>query len=459
MESVPKNALILAADDDVGLLMSVKLGLMSAGLPEPALVSAGNRVIDLVRKNRFRLVLLDLLLPDADGLNVLGRLKEEFPEVECVIITGMDEAGSAVQAMKYGAYDYLVKPLDWDRLIIVVSHALERYSLRSGLDLYRKSQTFAGLKNPGAFAEMAAEDEKMALVFHQAEMAAPTDYNLLITGETGTGKEMLAGIIHRLSPRSSGPFVGVNMASIAKTLFEKDFFGHAKGAFTGAVGEQKGFFESAQGGTLFLDEVAELDLDLQPKLLRVIQEKELYRLGSTAAGKTDVRIIASSNQDLRKQVNEGRFRSDLFHRLNMFHIHIPPLRERKQDISLLARHFLKISARQTGKNIEILAPDLTERLLDYPFPGNVRELANIIRSAVIMEKGPVLSLAAAADFPPFSAALPNESRPPAALAEMERRHILEVLEAAGGNKTQAAKILDIGLRTLQRKLQHYSTSK
>jgi len=457
MESIPENALILAVDDDVGLLKSVKFGLISAGLPEPALASEGRKVIDLLRKHPFRLVLLDLIMPDSDGLAVLKQLKEEFPEVECVIITGVDEAGSAVQAMKYGAYDYLVKPLDWERLIIVVNHALERYSLRSGLDLYQKSQSLAGLKNPEAFAEMAAEDEKMALIFHQAEMIAPTDYNLLITGETGTGKEMLARIIHRLSPRSSGPFTGVNLASFAKTLFENDFFGHAKGAFTGALSNKKGFFEAAQGGTLFLDEVSELDLDLQPKLLRVIQEKQLYRLGSTNPGQTDVRIMASSNQDLQKQVNEGRFRSDLFHRLNMFHIHIPPLRERKKDIPLLARHFLKIFAGQNNKDIKDLSPELTERLLNYPFPGNVRELANIIRSAVIMEKGTVLSLAAAR-FLSSGEPSPHENGQPATLAEVEKRHILKVLEAVGGNRTKAAKILDIGLRTLQRKLQQCSTS-
>lgn len=456
MEYLPESRTpILVVDDDVGLLLSVKATLASAGMPEPALVSDSRRVMDLLRKHSFRLVLLDLIMPHLSGMELLRELKEEFPDIECVIITAIDEVSFAIEAMRFGAFDYLVKPLDSERLIIALNNALERHHLRQGLALLERSQSFADLKHPEAFKEMVVEDEAMARVFHQAETAGASDYNLLITGETGTGKEMLARIIHGLSHRSRGPFVGVNMASFSRSLFEDDFFGHAKGAYTGAFSEKKGFFEAAQGGTLFLDEIAELERDLQPKLLRVIQERELYRLGSTKVGKLDLRLITSSNRDIKKEVRQGHFRDDLFYRLNTFHIHIPPLRERKRDILPLARHFLRIHARQNNKQINVLAPDLADGLLQYPFPGNVRELENIIAAAVLAEKGKVLTLSSVQDLHPASEPDPSRTEEPLSLAEVEKRHILRVLQAAGGNRTRAAKLLGIGLRTLQRKLKAY----
>ncbi len=337
MESIPdSNPQILVVDDDVGLLSSIEAALVSAGMPEPALVSDSRRVMELVRKHRFHLILLDLIMPHMSGMEVLKQLKEEFPDIECLIITAVDDVSTAVQAIKLGAYDYLVKPLDKEKMIITVNRALERYILRHGLVPIERRQTFSDLKHRSAFRDMVSEDDNMARVFHLAETAAVSDYNLVITGETGTGKGMLTKIIHGLSHRSKGPFVSVNMAASSRTLFEDEFFGHAKGAFTGAHAERKGFFEAAQGGTLFLDEITELDLELQVKLLRVIEEKELYRLGTTEAQKTDVRIIAATNRDIKKEIDNQRFRDDLFYRLNMFHINIPPLRERTKDIPVLA---------------------------------------------------------------------------------------------------------------------------
>ena len=455
MQSIPKNTPILVVDDDNGLLMSIKAILTSAGMPEPALVSDSRRVMELVREHRFHLVLLDLIMPHMNGIEVLRQLKEEFPGTECVIITAVDEVSSAVQAMQYGAYDYLVKPLQAEKLIIVINNAMERYDLRHRVAILENTPMFCDLGNPSAFKGMVAEDELMARVFHQAETLALTDYNLLITGETGVGKEMLARIVHSLSHRSGGPFVPVNMGAFSKTLFEDELFGHAKGAFTGATVERKGFFEEAQGGTLFLDEITELETDLQSKLLRVIEERELYRLGSTDIRDVDVRIISATNRNIRKEVDKGGFRNDLYYRLKVCHINLPPLRERKKDILPLAEHFLKYHAEKNKKKIRFLAPVLIDSLLHYPFPGNVRELENIISSAVVAEKGSVLTLSSARDLIPPSGPSPIETDGVLTLEEVEREHILRILTSTGGNRTRAAKILGIGLRTLQRKLRGF----
>jgi len=456
MESIPGSETpILVVDNDVGLLLSVKTILVSSGLPEPALVSDSRRVMDLVQKYHFHLVLLDLVMPHLDGMHVLQQLKEAFPDTECLVITATDEVSSAVQAMRFGAFDYLVKPLQHERLLISINNALERHSLRQRLSILQTSQSFSNLKTPSAFADMVAKDEGMAVVFHQTETAAPTEYNLVITGETGTGKEMLARIVHTLSHRSNGPFVAVNMAASSKTLFEDDFFGHTKGAYTGATTEKRGFFEMAQGGTLFMDEIAELAPDLQAKLLRVIEERELYQLGGTEAKNVDVRIVAATNRDIRKETEEGRFREDLFYRLNGFQIDVPPLRERKEDILPLARHFLKIHAEINQKDITSLAPDLATCLLGYPFPGNVRELENIIGSAVLLERDNVLTLSCAPEYLTARAPVETGADELVPLSEVEERHIRHVLEKTGGNRTRAAEILGIGLRTLQRKLKAF----
>jgi len=459
MESIPNNQTpILVVDDDEGLLSSIKATLVSAGIPEPALVSDSRWVMDLVRGHHFKLALLDLIMPHISGMEILQQIKEEFPDIECVIVTAIDDVAAAVQAMKFGAYDYLVKPLNSEKLIIVVNRALERYDLRHGLALFEREQSFTDLKNPQAFEDMVAVDEAMARVFHQAESVAPTDYSIVISGESGTGKEMLARIIHCLSQRAEGPFLAVNMAAFSRTLFEDEFFGHAKGAYTGAYRERRGFFETAQGGTLFLDEITELESSLQGKLLRVIQENELYRLGSTRLKNVDVRIIAATNRDINEAVKEGNFRADLFYRLNMCHIKIPPLRERKKDILPLARHFLKIHTEKNKKQIDSLARDLADYLLTYPFPGNVRELENTMAAAALLEKGSVLSLSSARDLLAPIEAPEQGDRELVTLSELERRHIQKVIDATNGNRTRAARILGIGLRTLQRKLKAYSAS-
>lgn len=457
MENPSNNSPILIVDDDEGLLFSIRAALLSAGLPDPQMVSDSRQVLSLVRKNKYQLALLDLIMPHMDGMDVLRQIKQESPSTECIILTAVDDVETAVKAMRFGAYDYLVKPLQVKRTTIAVRHALERYQLKQGMALFERTQTFADLKRPEMFNDMVAEDERMALVFHQAESCAQSDYNVMITGETGVGKGMLARTLHQLSARSSSPFVAVNMPSFSPNLFEDDFFGHTKGAYTGAISDKKGFFETAQGGTLFLDEITELVPAIQGKLLRVIEDKEFYRLGSTNIINIDLRVISASNRDLEEAVKSGDFRGDLYFRLNEYHIHIPPLRHRTKDIMPLAYHFLRKHAALNKKNINEISPSLTEMLMQYDYPGNVRELEHIISSAVLGERSRVLGLASVQNL--GMDASKTLSKMPKAfpkLADIQRQHIEKALELTNGNRTHAAQLLGIGLRTLQRKLKTYA---
>jgi DNA-binding NtrC family response regulator len=456
MESIPKkNTPILIVDDDTALLTSIKAMLVSVGMPEPALVSEGERVMPLLRERPFQLVLIDLIMPRVKGMDLLEEIKREFQFIECVIITAIDDVSSAVQAMKFGAYDYLVKPLRRERLIITINNALEKHSIRRAVTLLRKSVNFSNLSNPSAFRDMIAADESMASVFCQTETFASSDYNLLITGETGTGKELLARIAHRLSHRSGGPFIALNMGAFNKTLLEDEMFGHAKGAFTGATTNRKGFFEEAQGGTIFFDEITEMDQELQGKLLRVIQERELYRLGSVDIRNLDIRIIAATNRDIHREIEKGSFRKDLYYRLSACHVEIPPLRKRKKDILPLAEYFMDIHSGKNNKQIHSLSEDLAEYLISYSFPGNVRELENIIATCVLNEKTEVLTLSSADEFMNGFKTCIDTSNELTLLSEIERHHINKTLEITKGNRTKAAELLGISLRTLQRKLKEY----
>ncbi len=457
MESIPdKYTPVLVVDDDEGLLLSIKATLVSSGLPEPALVSDSRNAIALMRNHRFQLVLLDLMMPHLNGITVLEQIKREFPDSECVVVSANDEVATAVEAMSLGASDYLVKPLNSEKLLALVNRSLEKYNLQNELVRYGRKKVFSELKNPQAFADIVAEDESMALVFHQVEAVAGTDYSVVINGESGTGKEMLARVIHRLSNRSKAPFYAVNMASFSKTIFEDEFFGHAKGAYTDASSDRRGFFEAAQGGTLFLDEITELDPSLQAKLLRVIEEREFYRLGSTEIRNVDVRIVAATNRDVNEEIMKNRFRADLYYRINMYNIKIPPLRKRKDDILPLANHFLNIHARANNKKIRGLAPDLAETLFQSSFLGNVRELENIIAGAVLLEQGKTLTLASARNLLPYTGPERRKNVELLTLNELEKRHIKRVLEVTGGNRPKAAKILGINVSTVYRKLEKFN---
>jgi len=457
MESIPhKYSPVLVVDDDEGLLLSIKATLVSSGLPEPALVSDSRRVLDLVREHDFQLILLDLMMPHLTGMEVLRSIKNESLNVECVIVSAIDDVASAVQAMSLGASDYLVKPLNSDKLVALVNRTLEKYSVQHELEQFGSKKVFSNLKNPEAFADIVAEDEAMALVFHQVEAVAGTDYSVVISGESGTGKEMLARVIHELSNRANAPFYAVNMAAFSKTIFEDEFFGHAKGAYTDAANDKIGFFEAAHGGTLFLDEITELDPSLQGKLLRVIEERELYRLGSTEIRNVNVRIIAATNRDINEQILKGAFRSDLYYRINMYNIKVPPLRERQRDILPIAHHFLKTHAHANEKKIGSLAPDLEQRLMRYSFPGNVRELENIIAAAVLQEKSKTLTLASTINLLPYEGPERRKHVELLTLEELEKRHIQKVLDVTGGNRPRAARILGVNVSTVYRKIEKYN---
>jgi len=456
MESIPQiKSPVLVVDDDEGLLLSIKATLISSGLPEPALISDSRRVLNLVKAHHFKLVLLDLIMPHLGGIEVLEEIKAKFPDTECVIVSAMDDVESAVKAMALGASDYLVKPLNSEKLIVTINRTLNKHNLRDELERFGRKKVFSDLKSPQAFSDMIAEDEAMALVFHQVEAVAATDYSVVINGESGTGKEMLARVIHKLSNRSEAPFFAVNMASVSKTIFEDEFFGHAKGAYTDAASDRRGFFEAAHGGTLFLDEITELDLSLQAKLLRVIEERELYRLGSTQVRNVDVRIIAATNRDINDEILSGKFRADLFYRINMYNITIPPLRERRKDILPLAKYFLHSHARNNQKKIDSIASDLAERLLHYSYPGNVRELENIIAAAVLQEKDKILTLGSAPILLSYSGPERRKNVELLTLEELEKRHIERVLEITGGSRSKAAEILGINVTTVYRKIEKY----
>jgi DNA-binding NtrC family response regulator len=457
MESIPpKQSPVLVVDDDEGLLLSIKATLVSAGLPEPALVSDSRRVMDLVSEHDFQLILLDLMMPHLSGMDVLRKIKEQSVNVECVIVSAIDDVTSAVKAMSLGASDYLVKPLNSDKLVALVNRTLEKHTVQNELQRLGSKKVFSNLKNPEAFADIIAEDEAMALIFHQVEAVAGTDYSVVISGESGTGKEMLARVIHKLSHRANAPFYAVNMASFSKTIFEDEFFGHAKGAYTDAASDKMGFFEAAHGGTLFLDEITELDPSLQGKLLRVIEERELYRLGSTEVRNVNVRIIAATNRDINEEIVRGAFRADLYYRINMYNIKVPPLRERQKDILPIARHFLKIHAEINNKTIRSLSPELEHRLMQYSYPGNVRELENIIAAAVLQEKGKTISLASTLNLLPYEGPERRKHVELLTLEEIEKRHIEKVLEIAGGNRLKAAKILGVNVSTVYRKIEKYN---
>ncbi len=425
---------------------------MSAGLPDPALISDSRKVAELISRHRYSLVLIDLIMPHIDGIEVLKKVKQDSPATECIIITAVDEVEMAVKAMRFGAYDYLVKPLNLERTTIAITHALERYQLKQGMALFERPQSFEELKHPDAFLSMVAKDEAMALVFRQAEICAESEYNVMITGETGVGKGMLARIIHQLSKRSNGPFVAVNMPAFSQSLFEDDIFGHIRGAYTGAVSDKRGFFETARGGTLFLDEITELAPAMQSKLLRVIEEKEFYRLGSTDITNVDLRILSASNRDIGESMASGQLRRDLYFRLNEYHIHIPPLRRRPKDIVYLAEYFFKVHTAKNKKQIKKISSAVMELLEQYTFPGNVRELENIIASAVLAESGQELGLASMQHLIGYQEIPRGTTSSFFPLEEMEKRHIAKALAMTGGNRTHAARLLGIGLRTLQRKI-------
>jgi DNA-binding NtrC family response regulator len=433
---------ILIVDDDDGFRALLKTILTGDGYQ----VSTGAGVAEACRQGAvmsFDLALTDLKLPDGDGLDVLRWFQQHAPETPVIMITAFGTVTSAVEAMKLGASDYLGKPLaSPEELRLLVRKTLEQRRTARERDLWRE-QTESRFQSD----DLIAEDSAMALPLELAGKVAPTNATVLLTGESGTGKEVLARLIHRNSSRAARVFVAVNCSALSPTLIESELFGHEKGAFTGAAGQHLGRFERAHGGTLFLDEIGDLDANLQAKLLRVLQERSFERVGGSRLVGVDVRILAATNRDLKNRVGEGKFREDLFYRLNMFPIELPPLRRRPGDIPLLARHFLRRAARNLGKLEPFLAPSAVDALLAYAWPGNVRELENMMERMAILCGAQVT----AADLPLG----PADPRRPLTWKEIERQAIREALDRNEGNRTHAARQLGISLRTLQYRLKQY----
>jgi two-component system response regulator HydG len=398
------------------------------------------------------LILQDVRMPDIDGLQMLEQLCKRRPDIPVVIMTAHGTIDDAINAIKQGAYDYITKPFPKEKLLGMVERLLDHRRLaRENLLLRGELQ-----RGTGGTDAIIFRSEAFREVYDLTLQVAESDANILVMGESGTGKELIACALHRNSPRRDKPFVSLNCAVLSDTLLESQLFGHMRGAFTGAVMNQRGLLEEADGGTLFLDEIGDVSPAVQAKLLRVTQEKDFIVLGSTRTRKVDVRFVAATNKDLMNEVREGRFREDLYYRLNVISINLPPLRERRDDIEPLARHFLNSSTRRMKKDVRGIEDDALQALLQYDWPGNVRELENVMERAVILARGNsitvgLLPLDARREPPPAQAG----SAPLVALDQIERQHITSILKETGFHKSRAAEILGISRKTLDRKIAEF----
>lgn len=381
-----KSAKILIIDDEPAICKGCRLALSDQNhLVE--ICMTGREGMDLLEKDDFDLVLLDMKLPDMEGMEILRAVHKTKQNLQVIVMTAYSTVQNAVEAMKLGAFDYLCKPFTDEELTLVVQRAIEKKHLIEE-NLFLRKQ----LISKGNFPNIIGESPKILQIFEQVEKVAPTDSTVLLIGESGTGKELFAGAIHARSQRANRQFIAVDCSTLSPTLLESELFGHVRGAFTGAVRDKEGIFDMANGGTLFIDDVTNLSLEIQGKLLRVLEMGEFKPVGASYFHKTDVRIIAATNRDLKTMVEEGQFREDLFYRLNVFPIYIPPLRERKEDIPKLAYYFLRLFCRKTGKRIEGFSDEALESLINYEWPGNVRQLKNVVERLVIMAEDTRLNL-------------------------------------------------------------------
>ncbi|MGE0712291.1 MAG: sigma-54-dependent transcriptional regulator [Planctomycetota bacterium] len=449
-------AQILVVDDQKSLRRSMAITLSRAGHSVDEAAS-GEEAIRLIDESLFDLVITDLKLPDVDGLGVLEAVKARSADTEVVIVTAYGSIESAVEAIREGAHDYLAKPFSHEQILCSVDLALERRRLRTEVrSLSRR------LEDPNDPTELIGDSPLLKRVLEIVGEWAASDSTILITGETGVGKDLLARMIKQLGPRAERAFVVVNCATIPDNLFESELFGHMKGAFSGAARTRKGLAQEADGGTLFLDEVGELPLEIQPQLLRFLETGEIRPIGQNRSIRVDTRVIAATNRDLRAMIREGRFREDLYYRLNVLPVELPSLRERPDDIPLLAGHFLRRFARRFGRPVEVISKKAALVLKSYEWPGNVRELENVMERAVMLCRG--TELRPEHLFMPGSGDLEERGKPPPSgggvgdpitLADLERLHILAVLKGLSGNQKRAAQVLGISKSTLWRKLKEY----
>jgi len=439
---------ICICDDEEGILKYLKKVLKGHR------VETFSRGVDLLARleapvgGEIDLLLQDLRMPDLDGLQIMKTVSRVRPELPVIIMTAFATVDDAVQAIKLGAYDYLTKPFPNEKLLSMVDNVLQMRRLSEENRRLREELSGGG--------QIVFASPRFREVYDLALKVAPSDANILVLGESGTGKELIAAALHNNSLRQGRQFVSLNCAALTDTLLESQLFGHLRGAFTGAVANQKGMLEEADGGTLFLDEIGDVSPAVQAKLLRVIQERDFIPVGSTRPKKVDVRFVAATNKDLQREVAEGRFREDLYYRLNVITVNLPPLRDRPEDIGPLAHHFLRRFAARMGKDIRSIEPEAMTVLQGYGWPGNVRELENVLERAVILTSGSaitaaVIPLGVGEKLQPAEVAKGVKTRL-VALEEMEREHIEEVLKATGGNKSRTADILRISRRTLDRRI-------
>ena len=440
---------ILVVDDESAMRESLKDWLMEDDY-EVGLAASGQEAIEMAGAHKWDVVLLDLKMPGMDGLETLKRLKEVHQEAEIIMMTAFATVDTAVQAMKEGAFDYLVKPFDPDEVELIIKRIVSHRELVLENILLRKK-----LEERYQYDEIIGKSDSMQDIFDMISRVAPTDSTVLITGESGTGKELIAQAIHGNSHRCFMPFVAVSCGALPESLLESELFGYEKGAFTGAEHTKRGRFEMAHKGTLFLDEIGDISLKTQVDLLRVLQQKEISRLGSEETIQVDVRILAATNRDLKKAIEEDRFREDLYYRLNVISIHVPPLRERKEDIPLLVESFIKKYCLEMNREEVGISPSALRLLMDYDWPGNVRELENIVERALVIGQGKQI----AAEDLPFTRKELGAQGMPKSLKLMERVHIEKILDEVDWNISQAARELDIDRQTLYNKIQRYKLTR
>ncbi|HOX12729.1 MAG TPA: sigma-54 dependent transcriptional regulator [Spirochaetales bacterium] len=441
---------ILVADDERNIREGLAEALRLEGY-EVALAADGEEALKAVEEGRIDLVVTDLRMPKVSGNEVLKRVAGSYPGMPVIVLTGHGTIEDAVDSMRVGAFDFITKPVNLDHLSMLIRRALESRELeRQNQELQRE------IESQKRISSIIGRSPEMKKIFDLLRRVAPTKASVLITGESGVGKELIADALHNLSPRADKPFVKVHCAALAESLLESELFGHEKGAFTGAAGRKRGRFELANEGTLFLDEIGEINQNVQIKILRVLQERKFERVGGEETLEVDVRVIAATNRDLKAEIEKGSFREDLYYRLNVVNIHVPPLRERKDDIPLLAGAFLREFTEENGKNLEGFDTKVRAAFFAYGWPGNVRELRNCVESAVVLARGSLVTLE---DLPPGirEAQEDDTVRIPAgsSLAEAEKILIRETLAVQGGNKSRTAEILGIGRKTLYQKLQEY----
>lgn len=439
-----KKNTILVVDDEHGVRQSFNMVLKDEY--HLLLAGTGQEAIDIFTKNSIDMILLDICLPDSDGLELLEKFKEADPKTEIIMVTAVNEVQTAVKAIKLGAYEYIIKPFIVDDILTVIGRALEKQSLVKEVTYLRNA-----LERYHPFEKMIGKDIKMRKIFDLISIVSQSDGTVLIHGESGTGKELVARAIHNRGHRSNQPFVVINCAAIPATLMESEIFGYNRGAFTGATTTSIGKLEIADKGTVFLDDIDSLDINMQAKLLRIIQEKEFERLGSTKVIKADVRFVAASNKDLEKLISRGEFREDLYYRLNVLPIKLPPLRERRVDIPLLLNHFLELYAKNMGKSPKKISNEAVKVLTEYDWPGNVREVQNIVERFTTITKGSIIDLKDIATLD-MGKREKKDMTLKEAVSAFENKFIFEILESVDGNRKKAAERLGIHRNTLIAKM-------